>query len=563
MLYEFKITLTDVGVPVSRTIQIEQHVSFVEFHEIIQVAFDWTNSHLFSFFINISNGEPQNNVTITLKESGMFQNFRGGLSLDVGEALLSDWFIQPHDKAMYIYDFGDDWTHEIELVQIIEKVDGVDYPICIALENNTPPEDSRFELLSGEIDLVAENNEQVLVEINEHFEIYKESPESLFLMDGDDLRSHFTFDEPDEDDIFIEEIMEAAKLKNIKKDTNITHSETWEATLAQAKEFLQKKPWEVLGEEDIIVVKTPEENTFLFCKVVGEYGDAFGVEIYFSWEGFFALLESLSGDELILDGTQHERVLLMTYENRTDLEKVEYNLIKAHSTTFRGKKSWPVFISYRPGFFPWEMDEEEAECIRLVMREVLRVAEERAYGKEIPHIVEDEKILLRELDRTKQANPEFVSSIVAVEELIEEEVEDELVLSELEYKRLSKLNKMLPVAIEFTILPLEMPLQNDESERPFYPFISIAVDANSGEVYYHEISEIPITLYSSQQAFLRALDNLGGMPTEVLTDPITARNILPFLDMCDFGFSIEESLEKTENVIEGLMEYMLDQLVDE
>lgn len=59
MIYEFKITLTDVGVPVSRTIQIEKDTSFYEFHETLQVVFDWTNSHLFSFFMNVSDGKVQ------------------------------------------------------------------------------------------------------------------------------------------------------------------------------------------------------------------------------------------------------------------------------------------------------------------------------------------------------------------------------------------------------------------------------------------------------------------------------------------------------------------------
>lgn len=259
---------------------------------------------------------------------------------------------------------------------------------------------------------------------------------------------------------------------------------------------------------------------------------------------------------------QHEQVLIVTFEDRTDLDKVAYNLIKAHSTTFRGKKSWPVFTSYRPSFFPWVMDESEAEYVRVAMREVVRVIEEQAAGLEIPHIVDKEKILLRAVDYRKNDDTAFVSQIVDVEQLIEEEEEDELVLSELELKRLSKMKEGLEVSIEFTILPLEMPLQNEEGGRPFFPFLSLAVDANSGEVYYHEVSDSPITIYNSQQSFLRALDRLDGIPNDVMTDSVTARAVLPYLDICDFNFSIEESLCMTTNVVEGLMEFILDGMED-
>ncbi len=42
---------------------------------------------------------------------------------------------------MYVYDFGDDWEHDIVLEKILEPEKGATYPRCIKGENACPPED--------------------------------------------------------------------------------------------------------------------------------------------------------------------------------------------------------------------------------------------------------------------------------------------------------------------------------------------------------------------------------------------------------------------------------------
>lgn len=52
---------------------------------------------------------------------------------------LSDVF--PESKKMvYTYDFGDNWKHDIELVQVIEEYDG-ELPYLLESKGQTPPED--------------------------------------------------------------------------------------------------------------------------------------------------------------------------------------------------------------------------------------------------------------------------------------------------------------------------------------------------------------------------------------------------------------------------------------
>ena len=45
-------------------------------------------------------------------------------------------------KVVYVYDFGDDWRHDIVVEKILPAVPGVAYPRCTGGRGETPAEDS-------------------------------------------------------------------------------------------------------------------------------------------------------------------------------------------------------------------------------------------------------------------------------------------------------------------------------------------------------------------------------------------------------------------------------------
>ena len=57
MIYEFRITLLDVGVPVWRDIQIDDESSFSDLHFVIQAAFNWLDFQLHQFEVIVSEGK--------------------------------------------------------------------------------------------------------------------------------------------------------------------------------------------------------------------------------------------------------------------------------------------------------------------------------------------------------------------------------------------------------------------------------------------------------------------------------------------------------------------------
>jgi len=57
------------------------------------------------------------------------------------EIPIAEYFREPGTRAEYLYDFGDDWQHEVELEGILEHVPKKKYPVCVAGARACPPED--------------------------------------------------------------------------------------------------------------------------------------------------------------------------------------------------------------------------------------------------------------------------------------------------------------------------------------------------------------------------------------------------------------------------------------
>jgi hypothetical protein len=137
MLFQFKIQLKNIHQPtVWRRVTVPSHFSFTKFHRVIQAAFGWYDCHLFQF----SPGGYGSSPIISIPDPDidrMQQDNRQPLHST--KTKLADIFTVEKQKFKYIYDFGDDWIHEITLEKIVE--DESKAVACLAGKGACPPED--------------------------------------------------------------------------------------------------------------------------------------------------------------------------------------------------------------------------------------------------------------------------------------------------------------------------------------------------------------------------------------------------------------------------------------
>lgn len=134
------VTLRLENHKVRRRLVVPLNKTFSGLHTIIQQAFGWKDYHLYDFTIygNAPNTNEKPIAKLVCDEESLYYS-TGVEAKMVDDVLLSE-YLSSGRKVLYIYDFGDDWYHDIEVERIIDDYE-VNYATCLDGEGNTPPED--------------------------------------------------------------------------------------------------------------------------------------------------------------------------------------------------------------------------------------------------------------------------------------------------------------------------------------------------------------------------------------------------------------------------------------
>lgn len=131
-IYQIKVTLLGTDPPIWRRLLVPAGLTLEQLHRVLQVAMGWQDCHLHEFRI----GKQRFG-----KADPMERAFGGPRTASERTARLSDVLGRAGAKAVYTYDFGDSWDHEIVVEKCLASEAGRDYPVCVAGERQGPPED--------------------------------------------------------------------------------------------------------------------------------------------------------------------------------------------------------------------------------------------------------------------------------------------------------------------------------------------------------------------------------------------------------------------------------------
>lgn len=123
-VFQLKITLKEVKPPIWRRIQVRDDITLHDLHKVIQKLMDWEDSHLHGF--DVKND---------------FYGMPGEDGLNEKKFRLKDLNLNKKSKFLYIYDFGDNWKHEVLLEDILPMDASVKYPVCLGGKRSGPIED--------------------------------------------------------------------------------------------------------------------------------------------------------------------------------------------------------------------------------------------------------------------------------------------------------------------------------------------------------------------------------------------------------------------------------------
>jgi len=128
-VHELKVSLRKVRPPVWRRLQVPSDISLGDLHFILQAAMGWRDCHLHLFSIG---GETYADDRVDDRWDER--------STDEDSARLDE--VAPLGARLrYVYDFGDNWEHDVVVEKVISPPPAATYPRCITGRRACPPED--------------------------------------------------------------------------------------------------------------------------------------------------------------------------------------------------------------------------------------------------------------------------------------------------------------------------------------------------------------------------------------------------------------------------------------
>ena len=112
--YRVRVDLKGAKPPLWRRLELASDLFLDQLHDVIQIAFGWTDSHLHGF-----GSGPGYYGTETEHYLCPFDVAEGETGVPEGEVRLDEVLADPGDKLFYAYDYGDDWQHVIALEAVL------------------------------------------------------------------------------------------------------------------------------------------------------------------------------------------------------------------------------------------------------------------------------------------------------------------------------------------------------------------------------------------------------------------------------------------------------------
>ncbi len=173
-VYPLKVTLLGTTPPIWRRLLVPAEMTLAQLHDVRQRAMEWENCHMHEFQIGQKRfGKPDPT------DKGM------GLPAIGDERTVRLFTVlgKVGAKAVYTYDFGDNWQHGIVTENVLTPEAGKTYPVCVGGKRHGPPEDcggapGDYNLLRAISDPDHDQHEEMLEWLDDHFD-----PEAFSLDD--------------------------------------------------------------------------------------------------------------------------------------------------------------------------------------------------------------------------------------------------------------------------------------------------------------------------------------------------------------------------------------------
>jgi hypothetical protein len=315
-------------------------------------------------------------------------------------------------------------------------------------------------------------------------------------------------------------------------------------------------PWEWMTEIDIFGVQAADAEEPDYISVMGMAGEHFAIALY---PGDRPLMQLLQLEQAQPFGDPMDILLIpqfqASFEDRNMLTDTDRQMLKTLGLKYRGRNAWPLLRAHQPACLPWYIESADVQRIANALQQLLDVAPR---VKEDPDILvpagEDEFLVRRASGQGDQQRWQDT----VVKPTLSVDYEIELTVDVALMERVAALPLVTNILeVDLSIMPAPVA---EKDERPFFPYMLMVVESESGMVLGMEILSPRPSLQAMWQEvpnkFLQVLMKLGVLPQVIRVDSELLASLLQGLEQLDLQIELVDELPGVEEAKEGMMGFL-------
>lgn len=332
-----------------------------------------------------------------------------------------------------------------------------------------------------------------------------------------------------------------------------------EATLEQWRELYEVttrikelKPWDDFWDLDLLGVCNDSEKDTVFYSIIGRGGSCYGIVVYEGYEGLNSFLMLTMQESMNLKPEYamfNQRNLTCYWGDREELSEKQRKVIRELGYKYRGKNQWLYFMSFEPGYYPYNLDKEEVKRMITHMNNLEKAL--KCYEKEEPVNFEEGNMFLVALgeDNEVLSSGEVPLPFTAFQfgNLV---ITDEELLS-----KLAKVHKCAAV-LEADVSVLGATVADKKYERPANPSLALLGDANTGTIIKFEMLEPDEDAVMMLAELLIGFIFQFGAPKEVrVSNIIVEAGLKQVCDICGIKLRRVKNLRGLDEFMYGMQRF--------
>ncbi|MET1250342.1 hypothetical protein ABWW58_16300 [Sporolactobacillus sp. STCC-11] len=533
MNIQIKISIKGSKPPVWARIQADSMITVSDLHDYINelFGFDYNDAYIKlpkHLGYSLNSGTTDVLFGVFHDEFGQLTEF-GPEALNDHQYMVSDFLIEPGDKGRCV---TSDKQLEIKLEPLKDEYEQP-VPRCVGCSRAMVPylnsllmdEDGTF------FDDPLSNQAGAVEDLTECLSIHQ-------LDDDEEDLAQFTVDPSDD--------------------------ENWFDLLRASEQFADLEPWRWLNSDQVLVLDLPNFPQRVYCCVLGQMGDEFGLVAYVGDEGLALIHRLFTNSAAAVNTPITAQVFNLSLCRRGTFPEEDRSLLYMLDHGLENRDHWPMLRVQNPGYMSWIPQGEEVFLFADIINKISALVHDYQDRIEQFPFYQDHEWFLRKYVLDEQGFEKSVDG--TIEPIASKQVQlrhAEPMINAVDLQRIKKTTRQSKSWVELGGGFASFTVAQENDNRPIYPWLELAVDHINGQILLHNLAlpdqfnEQAVYVRTNQDFLLKMIQETAQRPSGILVaDDHLYHALFLLCEKLGIICSLSNDLPKLDQAMESLAEFL-------